>query len=183
MANWEDWIRERIHWNGFEIVPRSTCIRIFVKDGLVPFLRKKGYRLAVSEKEFANQIANGLFDSAGKSTVATRWNVQARNTDCKIEDVWHWSHVLDDDVWEEFWSIWGHWEDVSLDSYRGQDRRIDIRWHVWTQIDLANSPEWIAQNEEDEAESPKERRTTAARADDTYLREAVESGQYDGWRR
>jgi hypothetical protein len=186
---WNEWQHQEIWWNEQEVLPRTSCIRRFVRDGLYPFLHQKGYRFKRSLEAITNDIANGLFENRLKSCLESDWAYPSVNTDFVEDDKWHWGDVLSEEEWATFWNIWGRWEDVNLDSFRGQDRRIDIETYCWTQLDLDASPASEFVNElynfnQAESDAPQAPSAPWKKArEDTYLREAAESGEWGGYRR
>lgn len=178
------WLQQPIDWKGVGIVPRCAAIRAFVAKGLRPFLAQLGYKISISDELLQSRIASGLFDNQGTSHIQSNWSYGKEMGPHSQEEVYHYSHVVDSAAWDTFWFEWGSWADVSLEDggERGQDRRYDIEAFIWSQIDLDASPQtkiimdFLRFDEFSVAQE-------AARREDTYLREAAESGQFEGKRR
>jgi hypothetical protein len=184
MATWYSWLYETVTWNEVETMPRYMAIRAFVRDGLLPLVKRCGYRLHGSEQGLVNRIATGLYNNRLASYTESDWSFGIQNHDMTDEDRDHFNHVLDSDLWSDFWSVWGCWDDVHETSWRGQDRRLDIQDYIWTQVDVENSSatdfvnEMFGIGEEVDSSQKTQRRAQ----DDTYVRESADAG-YDGYRR
>jgi hypothetical protein len=181
--SWKSWLNEAVAW-GNEYVPRHVAIHRFVKDGLTPFVNSKGYSFACTPLVLQSRIATGLYNNMGVSCSESDWRIAVANNDYLEGDVDHFWHMMDSDAWEGFWEAWGRWTDVSEDSWRGPDRRIDIEQYVWTQISIEGSAQTRVVNSlagiyEDYSE---DRGNHHAR-EDVYLREAADSGEWGGYRR
>jgi hypothetical protein len=187
------WIREWITWDTHS-VRRSTVLRAFVQDGLIPFARSKGYSWATNDAQrIANALATGLWLNQEKSCLDSDWRgLELVDNTRHVADRHHFYMILDTDAWDDFWDVWGGWTDVNPeDSFRAQDRRNDIQEFLWGQLDLSLSAQTkvvkeLTGNFDQDGDSDDGREPTAAyRAgpQDTYLREATESGQYEGRRR
>jgi hypothetical protein len=184
MASWYSWLYETVTWNEQETMPRWRAIQTFVRRGLIPLVKRGGYDLHGSEQDLMNRIATGLFNNRLLSYTESDWRFGIQNNDMTDEDRDHFNFVLDSDVWANFWSAWGCWDDVHETSWRGQDRRLDIQDYIWTQVDVENSQATEFINEifgisDDDDSVPRAQRRAQ---DDTYLRETVDAG-YDGYRR
>jgi hypothetical protein len=181
--SWNAWLNETVGWRN-EYVPRRVAIHHFVKYGLIPFVNSKGYTFACSLSALQSRIATGFYNNQGLSCSESDWRIAVANNDYLEQDVDHYWHIMHSDVWARFWKTWGVWADVSEDSWRGSDRRIDIECFVWTQLNLERSVQTRVVNElvgiyEDYSE---ERGHHHAR-EDVYLREAADSGEWGGYRR
>lgn len=185
--SWSAWLNEWIEWDRAPI-RRYVAIRRFVRSGLIPFLESKGYRFGCSSHVLQSRIATGLYNNQMVSTIESDWEIARINNDYLEHDIDHYWHVLDSDTWEAFWSKWGVWTDVSLENWRGPDRRMDIAHYVWTQISLEGSSQTQVVNElvglhHDRVEDWYAGTTAAALREDVYLREAMESGEWGGYRK
>ena len=180
--DFHSWLQEEIDCDGFPR-KRSECIRDFVKNGLYPAVKSKGYEFSISDDKLMNYLANALFDSAGKSCLEAGVSYRVTNTNWNEDEKAHFYYVLNYDFWGNFWFAWGKWEDVSLDDFRGPDRRIDIQEFVWGYIDLEASFQtgvlydlMYAGEEDDAVAEPSQ--TPRKQTNDIYLQETVE---YNGW--
>lgn len=182
MQSWNDWLHETVSW-GMKLMPRYKAIRHFVTNGLIPFIQSKGYTVACSPQALQSRIATGLYNNRSKSCVESDWRIARVNTEFLEYDEAHFWHVFDSAAWERFWGgTWGDWTDVHTDSWRGEDRRIDIAHYIWTQISLEGSPQTRVVNEmmgwyEEHGDD------VAASREDVYLREAADSGEWGGYRK
>ena len=180
----QKWLEEPIYSNT-EIVSRKKCIYQFVSNGLLHWIQENGYCWGVSTKTLLNTIATGLYENQHKCHIESEWNYPIVNNDYSDEEKDHYYHHLDTDMWRRFWSRWGNWSDVSTDSFRGQDRRLDIQEFVWGQLNLSDSPQINILNEmlydesydNDIIVDKKQNRT------DIYLQDMAEYGGYGGYRK
>jgi hypothetical protein len=166
---------------------RSDCIEYFVQDGLIPFIESHGYLFASTPNEMAHTISRNLYASRGLSHIDYEWDGTNFNTEWKhgvdlyAEDKQHYYSVVDWSEWESFWKVWGSWTDVSLDSFRGSDRRLDIEHYVWGQLDLRISEQSYVLDEilngEEDAQDYNQKQPNK-RNDDIYLRETEGWGGY-----
>lgn len=149
----------------------------------MPFVQANGYSfLGTSETELLSRIATGLYENRNRSCVESRWDFALVNMQYFEGEEAHWHHIMSQDKWDVFWETWGQWTDVSLDSWRGEDRRIDIQAYIWTQLNLEDSSQTRVANEHmginDDITHGEERHL-----EDSYLREAAESGEWGGYRK
>ena len=135
----EQWLNAYVRVDECVIVRRKEWITNFVKNGLYPWIKSKGYNWHVPESYIKNCIATGLYENKNKSYLSSNWNYSAYNTDANTHYKDHFYHVLNLNEWDKFWKIWGNMSDLSEDSHRGQDRRFDIQEFVWGQLDLESS--------------------------------------------
>ena len=174
------WLDEWIYWESVEQVPRYVAIYRFVKYGLYPFIKQNGYNIREDVKGFAVSIASILYFNRGASCLNPHAAIITDDGLNNIENKQHFYHVLNDIKWSTFWDRWGSWSDVSLDDFRGADRRIDIESKCWEYIDFDSSYETTILHEhlglEDEDGNIRY-------GEDVYLREAAESNEWGGYRR
>ncbi len=177
--SFRSWLEKKIEWGG-KPIERWRAIRTFVERGLTPFVKEQGYVFAYSDKMMTNCIATGLYESQGKSCLASRWPGPDGPEGAADADDWHFHHVIGQDKWETFWKKWGAWTDVDPTvSSRGADRRIDIETAVWRYLDLDLSPqtqvlnEIMAGGEEDEPLPSR----PGQQGVDSYLQDA----EHNGW--
>lgn len=186
MNKWLTWLNEPLEF-GPDTIPRRSIIHMFVKDGLLPFLRKKGYTVYGGYREIQSAIATGFYKNQGKAFLESDWSmIPVLNDTYNIEDLWHYHHILSQDDWDILWSEWDEWTDIS-DESRGWDRQQDIQNFIWTQIDLDNSAQTMIVMEHtwggDDTEDVDAYRRSRNLKDDIYLREAAESNEWGGYRR
>lgn len=184
-SKWEDWLEEKVE-SPYGDVPRRIIMHRFVTHGLLPFLHGNGYRIGCSIPEFQSRLATGLWKNEDVSHLASDWStIPVNNLDYLDEDLHHYHFTLDRDIWDAFWSNWMSWEDISESAWRGWDRRADIEAWVWSQIDLETSPqtkrldEQLGINDMSSEEGDRRHR----RNEDTYYRDAAESGEWGGYRK
>jgi len=133
-TRWSNWCNEKLYVNHYteERLERKYMITELVKNGLFPFLKKNGYSVACNEHRMAECIARYLYFG----TISH----EALNNDYRIQDYDHYYFVLDEDAWEDFWSVWSRrlpcWADIGEDA---QKNREGIRFCVWTLLDLYSS--------------------------------------------
>jgi len=137
----ENWLNEEVYVGALETCRRRAVIWRFAKYGIIPFLKSHGYTLDGDMPKLSCDVASLLFHNRGCRLVCPyEYGVNAQN-DYSIEHKQHYNHVIDYTAWEKFWEEWSMWEDVSLDSSHGFYRRIDIQDYIWSEIQLATSPQ------------------------------------------
>jgi len=172
--NQTDWLNEMVCWDQMESMPRRVTIRRFCVHGLISVVTAYGYTV---DTTIVPRIAKGLYKNRGKTTFDSDWSFSPIvNSSPQTEDYKsHYYHVLDQDIWSQFWNRWGLWSDLTW------DRKNDIEEYCWTQINLENSPQMQAvyslMGLEDDIH-PDERD-----GKDVYLKEAAESNEWGGYRR
>ena len=134
-----DWLEEEVEW-GAQTLRRWKMIRLFVKEGLVPFMEKHGYVINSRLQHIQDCLATGLYENEGLShTESDWWGVYKYDNSSDLEATAHFHHVVGQAKWTNFWVEWGTWSDVNAAEYRGQDRRYDIQTFIWEHIDLSKS--------------------------------------------
>lgn len=183
----QKWLQEPICLNN-EIILRQKSIYRFVTKGLVPWIQDNGYTWGISTRTLLNCIATGLYENRDKCHIESEWAYSNINNDYTDEEKDHFYHHLDPDMWAIFWLKWGNWSDVSIDSFRGPDRRLDIQEFIWGQLNLSDSPQIIMLNEilyedlgyENDINVSQDRKGTRM---DVYLQDMAEYGGYGGYRK
>lgn len=136
-----DWLNEEIDWSGRDI-KRWKMIRLFVTEGLVPFIEKYGYFTSSRLQYIQDCLATGLFENSGLAHTESDWTgVYKYDNSSDLDATAHYHHVIGQAAWDTFWAKWGTWLDLSLQEFRGQDRRFDIQTFIWEHIDLSKSPQ------------------------------------------
>jgi hypothetical protein len=165
------WIKAPVRVDSY-IIKRGEWIREFVRNGLYPWVKSKGYTWAISETQLRNAIATGLYENIGVSYLSSVWNYPVSNTETHEYDKSHFYHILSLDEWDKFWLTWGNMSDVSNDNFRGQDRRFDIQEFIWGQLDLVNSPQTTVVDEM--LEDPVEEEDLRSSRVDMYVQDHYE---------
>jgi len=124
---WRRWCDEDVLYDMIEELPRNVVIMNLVKNGIVPFFKRRGYVFDCKEHRIAECIARYIY--FGKISH------EVLNWDYRKEDYDHYYHRLDDDTWELFWTVHAKWRDV-------EDIKVQegIRFCVWTLLNLYASP-------------------------------------------
>lgn len=183
----DDWLYQPVHWSGGTYSPRWKVLHWFVYDGLLPWMEARGYRWGCSNAYLASCIATGLYENEGRSHVESEWNYPGKNVSSSYEEEAHFHFVVSQETWDTFWYSYGGWGDLTLDTFRGLDRRLDIQAFVWGQLDLEASPQTrtfyeLCMGGDDEPEQPSPAAPRAPQQD-TYLQETLEYNGWGGYRR
>lgn len=184
--HFEAWMKTPITIHSIRM-NRCEAIELFVTDGLVPFIESHGYLFASTPIDLTKMIANGLYMNWNLSHIESEWDCATFNSEWKngvdmySDDKTHYLTVVGWQDWENFWKMWGDWVDVSIDSFRGPDRRLDIQHFVWGQLDLTLSEQSTVLdeilNDEEDAQDYNQKQPYK-RNDDIYLRETEGWGGY-----
>jgi hypothetical protein len=134
----EDWLHSYVDL-GLEKIKRGQMFKLFLHDGLIPFIESMGYVIGTPINVLYGRMVCGLYENRNKSTMESEWNTKYYCDYWNEDDKLHYFHVIDPATWAEFWNSWRMIEDFSEESGRGQDRRIDMEHFVWRQLDLENS--------------------------------------------
>ena len=178
--HWNDWLNAFVN-TPYGSISRKSMLTLFVKDGLYPFMTAQGYTWASDVNGVKSALATGMFLNQSKPYLSSDWSrVDVLNTDHMPEDKDHYDHVMDRELWWQFWQMWGHWDDVIDDSLH---MRYQIEAFVWTQLDIGGSAQTATVNLLFEEEGQQEEGDNHRRHDDVYIREAAESNEWGGYRR
>ena len=106
---WEAWTRQPIFADRgvYNIAPRHVVIRDFVKNGIIPFVKRKGYIFNSDEKNITHTFLRYLF------VLYQGQKVKFKNPHKKIliDHVQEFYHRFDSLEVEEFWEQWNHIQD------------------------------------------------------------------------
>jgi len=172
------WLNTHVEWRGTPI-KRGQLFKHFLNDGLIPFIDSMGYSVGTAPNVFYGYIVAGLYENREKSTFDSKWNTSYFTNTWTEEDRLYYYDTIEFDRWTTFWNEWRDIDDFSEDSFRGQDRRMDIEELTRRQIDIMNSYqtdmlyEMIYDEYEVEAEDPSKKV-------DIYL---IETAGWGGLRR
>jgi hypothetical protein len=168
---WMNWQQYKIETDNDVYLPRSYVIKCFVENDLVPFLKRNGYQIACDMHRLAECIARVLYFGYVKH--------EPLNTEYLQEDYDHYYWSLSDEKWKYFWREWSWWQDLG-DEHRNLHE--EIRFCVWTMIDLDNSKQTRILNEilgiSDDDDNSSNGSDRAAHAKDPYLKD-YERGYYN----
>ena len=166
-----EWLKETTWWN-ISRVKRETVLFALVKDGLIPFIESKGYKLGRPARELFSYIAKDFYMNYYRSAMDSEWTDVPVNMGIAEERI-HYYDTISVDDWTTFWSEWSDWDEIATDGPRGRDRQIDIEEFVWRQLDLDNSPQtevlYYRMNDESEQDTAE---SEPMKKPDVYLEEA-----------
>lgn len=136
-ALWDSWVRKPIFADDgvYNIAPRHVVMSDFIKYGVFPFMRKKGYRMRLDPAKVTASFLRYLFEVYLGSTI--RMNDAYPN--CLQDHRDEFDHRLDSLALEEFWEAWGSIEDFQEFHY-AYNVRFSLTEFLWYWIDLYNSP-------------------------------------------
>ena len=135
MQAWMNWLEES--WVCGE--QRKWVLQSLVQHGLVPFITSKGYVLACTPNKLVAIIARELFLIRDGRRPKKTWHSTALNVDYEEEEEDHYSYIMNEEVWEEFWEGWGNLFDENCIK-----ERFIVQHAVWTCLDLERSPQTAA---------------------------------------
>jgi len=152
---WKAWCDEEVLYVTNDEIPRKVLIMDLVRNGIIPFFKKRGYVFGCDAHRIAECIARYLY--------FRRVSHDSINWDYRLEDYEHYYYTIDDDTWEDFWDRWAHWSDLEDVKVRE-----GVRFCVWTLLDLYKSP---VTDEVDEMLGLNDEESNTAREDtrDPYL--------------
>lgn len=132
---WDLWVRQSIYiGKSLETAPRYLAIQYFVKQGLLPFVREKGYAIKGKAEDIAMRVLQYMFALYLDEKVV----FQNPHPDAYMEDIQEFDDQFDSMELEHFWNTWGYLQDFQEDAY-AEKFRYTLPAFVWTQIDLENS--------------------------------------------
>jgi len=174
VTSWDYWINEPVFLDKgvMNIVKRKQAIYCFVKEGLIPLLESKGYRLLLNEAHLTKTLLHMLFALyKGKE-------IQPRLLDIDIseEHYSYFAYLLDSSVWDSFWKQWGSLQDFD-EGGCGETLRVTLSTFVWSWIHFENSPTILRFQEELNDEEYHEEGSKGK--DDPYLQETLKRDYLD----
>ena len=181
IKSWDDWLKMDIE-TARGPMPRSAMIERFVRDGLMPYVKEKGYEWTGDLNRIKSALASGLHANQMRHRADSVWPTPT-NGDYIKEDLEHFEMVFDSSGWDAFWDNWGGWEDVDSESQYGLERRVDIQNFVWEHLDINASKQTAVVNRIFEEEEQQEDGDNRRRHDDVYVRDMAESNEWGGYRR
>jgi hypothetical protein len=124
----KEWCKEIVSLNENDFIPRNILIHEFVRDGILPFLKHKGYILHTSIRCMCDEISSGMF--------LGNFDFRIRNIDNHEEDLAYWKYTISTDDWSGFFDRW----ETSIDDLDDVSLRTDIMYYIWDQLNLPDSP-------------------------------------------
>jgi len=124
---WRFWCNEKVVYDMLEDVPRKLLITELVNNGIVPMFKTAGYTFACNNHRISECIAQYIYHG--------RVYHEVLNWDYREQDYNHYYYVLDDELWDDFWSYWARWSDVE-----DVKTQAGIQFCLWTLLDLYKSP-------------------------------------------
>jgi hypothetical protein len=163
---WDYWINEPVFLDGgvMNILKRKQAISIFVKEGLVPFIEKAGYRFHYTDVELVHVMLCLLYRLyEGKNVIA-----HERVEKNMLEHLWLYEYRLDSTAWARFWKTWGSSQDFEEGRF-GECLRYKLQTFVWSWIDMDRSPASIQL--ERELEDQENQEEFSKGKEDPYLQD------------
>ena len=167
---WDAWVRKPIFADAgvYNIRPRHVVIRNFVANGLIPFVKAKGYVFAKDITGITNSLLRYLFALSEGKKVIFKNPYKEYIRDHRIE----FDHRFDSLEIEEFWERWNDIEDFQ-DGRFGNCLQYTLPFFLWVSIDLERSPTFVliekALDEIEELEEAQYGKKELKGKDDPYL--------------
>lgn len=172
--SWDYWINESVFLDKgvTNIVKRKQAIYIFVKEGLLPLVESKGYKLILNEVQLTKTILQMLyFLREGKQIKPQPLE------DCIPEEHYdYFEHVFDSFVWDTFWKKWGELQDFE-EGGCGESLRISLHTFLWSWVHFDLSDAVFKLERELEADEYYEEGSKGK--DDPYLQETSKRDYLD----
>jgi hypothetical protein len=134
---WETWVRTPIFADDgvYNIASRYSVILDFVKRGLVPFVKRKGYIFFDSPEKVTLSLLRYMF------ALYTGQKVIFKNPHKNIfpDHVYEFEHRFDSLEVEEFWAAWNTIEDFQPDRY-AHVLQYTLPSFLWPSINIKDSP-------------------------------------------
>jgi hypothetical protein len=170
---WETWTRKTIYADRgvYNIAPRHLVIRNFVQNGLIPFVRRKGYFFQGNVSSITNSLLRYLFALYVGDTV------KFKTPHCNVyeEHFEEFEHRFDFTEMEPFWEQWECIEDFETGNF-GEKAKYTLTYFIWASLDLRGSPaykklEAIFKEIEESEMTPAERKEAKGK-EDPYLHDS-----------
>jgi hypothetical protein len=174
MSSWDFWINEPVFYNkGVSVIlKRKQALFSFVREGIVPLLQAKGYKLLYSDGQVTRILLNLLMTAQDGKSVRP-----VTRTDDIYEDHYVlYCHLLDSEVWERFWKAWDGFQDFE-EGTPGYKVRFAFPDILWPWIDLESSP--VAIQLEKALKEQEAQEEFSKGKDDPYLQENAKRDYQD----
>lgn len=97
------WQTNEIYTAQFSYIQIYDCIKLFVHDGIVPFINKHGYNLCCNKDYICNLIATSLFYYTKNSSYLIRLHKSVQFNDEFYE---HYIYKINRETWDNFWKYY-----------------------------------------------------------------------------
>jgi len=138
-SRFSSWQKEEVHTHNYGTVSINCLIRIFLNDGIIPFIQRNGYKFIMSKEYIENVLATVLFHLDSNKF----YRFQLPNNIYIGTEIYN--NYLDCLDWETFWRVWNR----STNDFFN-DAEVDIQILMWSCIDFDKSE--ACQSELDENE-------------------------------
>ena len=174
MEHWGYWLNESIFTdNGvYNIMKRKHAMYAFCKEGLIPFVEKKGYKFRFFDEKVVRVLLLLLYKLYQGHTVTPL----ATACDNHQEQYALFLERFETDEMDQFWSTWGSIQDFDKDGYAHR-LQYELIGFIWSWIDFDTSPAILRLYAElDESEMNEE---ISKGKDDPYLQETSKRDYQD----
>ena len=151
--NWFlDWQNETIFSYKYGDIPRKTAIHIFIKEGYIPFIFKKGYCLNKHMETFSNTLASMLFFYYTNNYYHLGPGTNNNNSN---EHWQHYNHIIEYEEWNSFLE---YWDTIFNELFSNGNNNIlgDLIVLAYQYIDLEKSSTYLKYLEDNYNESDDE---------------------------
>lgn len=133
------WLTNEIYTKQFSYIQIYDCIKMFVHDGIIPFINKNGYNFCCNKEYICNIIATSLFYYTKNSSYLIRLHKSVNFSDEFYE---HYTYKINREEWDNFWK---YYTDLFNDLFFYKDGGFCVQLEdlIYALIDLNSSPTHI----------------------------------------
>lgn len=140
----KDWQYNEIYTKEFGYITINDCIRMFVTEGMIPFITIHGYKFYYNKEHLENTIASALYYYTDNYNYIISLS---KNISFNDEYYYHFEEVINDEKWDDFWGYWNK-RFNNLFFYLEGGFCIQLQHLIYASLDIGNSLAHIKYMEE-----------------------------------
>lgn len=147
----KEWLTNEIYTKKYDYIQIYDCIKMFVNDGIYPFIIKHGYNFCCNKNYLCDAIATSLFFYTKNNSYLIPISKEVKFNDEFYE---YFTYVINSEKWDSFWK---YYNDLfnNIFFYKEGGFCIQLEQLMYSLIDLEKSPthiQYIEENTESESE-------------------------------
>lgn len=140
----KSWQTNEIFTKKYEYIQIYDCLKLFVYDGIVPFINKHGYNFCCNKDYICDAIATSLFYYSRNNSYLISLPKPVSISDEYYD---HYNYVIKREEWDNFWNYYNNlFNDLFFNKEGGFCVQLEVL--MYALIDLEKSPIHIKYLEE-----------------------------------
>ena len=164
------WQNEIIFSSKYGYMKRLTAIRMFIKEGIIPFILKNGYIFSNNVEYIEDTIASMIF-YYNLNKFNSYFDFDLNNKYDKHYD--HYSYIITTDMWNNFFKYWSNTFDDNFLLYNESSLTAEIILLVWQLLNLSKSHAYIKYIEEESEDLNENEYTKKMKSIDPYILDQI----------